>query len=154
VVQRADERTIIARAEHNDRRAEEYFRSLATIFGNLQGINGDIAQASDTLLQWTDGSRLKLSPEAAGLIAGILPIDSKTIDESVRKIINQIDSLADDMNKSAAGSWLAPSFAGLGMMTLAFELARRRRDRERSHAVFSVAPWAGPPSTWLPSRKY
>jgi hypothetical protein len=134
-----------------ERSIEELIRLQPSHVEGLGTVSVEPAEESDTVLQWTDANRLNLAPQAAGLIAGILPTDSATLENNVRKIVEQIDGLASEIG-STGGSWLAPSFAGLGLTTLAVELARRRRDNRRGQPLLCAELWARPASTWLPNR--
>jgi hypothetical protein len=90
-------------------------------------------------------------PQAAELIAGVLPIDTARLQENLSKIFEQIESLSAAMQpgeKREIIRWLV----GAGTVTLAYEMARRRLNRQGGQPEFNAMMRAQLTLSWITDR--
>jgi hypothetical protein len=92
-----------------------------------------------------------LSPRAEYVIAGVLPIDTNSLQQTLAKILDGADSVMAEIGSTGTASSVGYWFAGLGTMTLAVELTRRL-ERQQKDLLSAAMVRSGLTSTWLPRR--
>jgi len=87
-----------------------------------------------------------LAPVAGDLIVGFLPVEQASLASAMQSVLDQIDSLGEQIVGSSGGKWLYPIvFTALAAATV-FQLASRRRRQFRPQSV-----WARESGIWSPT---
>jgi hypothetical protein len=76
-----------------------------------------------------------LAPQAGKLLAGIVPFDVPALERGVRSFFSRIENLGGDLSNSEWMTGLVPWVTGVSAVIVAYEFARRHRER-------AVRDWA------------
>jgi hypothetical protein len=117
--------------------------------------NGETGQVEDDqtspMPRTVDSGRVDLSPQMAGGLVHMSPLDLAALGQGVREFFEKVDGLAVDAATARDRLWMAPWFTGAIAMTLTFELARRQALRRHMPRELAMAMnWKGRTWSWHP----
>jgi hypothetical protein len=87
-----------------------------------------------------------LAPVAGDLIVGFLPVEQGSLASAMNGVLNQIDSLGEQVVGSGMGKWVYPIVFTALAATTVLHLATRRRRQYRPQSI-----WARESGIWSPT---